>query len=475
MGDYKVRTTESSKLRGKLDYPVVDTDGHIIEGLFVIEDFLAKVAGPEMVKRFQAVGGMNRGPGAPKIVPWPQFSGATTIDRATYMLPKLYASRLEEAGVDFSTLYPTLGFRCQVIEDDELRQASCRALNLMYAEIFRSVKDRMTPAAIIPMQTPQEAIAEVEYAVKTLGFKAIMTANEARRPPKAVSEKAPHLANETLQHCPLTIDSPYDYTPFWAKCQELKVVPAGHSMPFVAPHASPTNYVYNRLGFWMTYGHAAARALFMSGTTQKFPGLNFAFLEGGVWWAVALFNDLCEFWEKRNLESMLEYHDPANIDLALMKDMFARYGDEYLRVDAMAQATEREIKAARTADGKVPAFVDDWTTVDIKSKQDIRDSFVKPFYFGCEADDSLNYTAFNTKANQLGVKLKAMFSSDLGHWDVKDFGDVLHEAYEQVERGLMTEEDFRDFVFVNPVTLQTRVNPDFFKGTVVEDAARKVQ
>ena len=86
----------------------------------------------------------------------------------------------------------------------------------------------------------------------------------------------------------------------------------------------------------------------------------------------------------------------------------------------------------------------------------------------------MNYTAFNAKANKFGVKLKAMFSSDLGHWDVVDFGDVLHEAHEQVDRGLMTDEDFRDFVFTNPVTFTTRLNPDFFKGTAVEGAVDKL-
>ena len=34
----------------------------------------------------------------------------------------------------------------------------------------------------------------------------------------------------------------------------------------------------------------------------------------------------------------------------------------------------------------------------------------------------------------------------------------------------MGEDDFRDFVFANPLTFQTRVNPDFFKGTAVESA-----
>jgi hypothetical protein len=37
----------------------------------------------------------------------------------------------------------------------------------------------------------------------------------------------------------------------------------------------------------------------------------------------------------------------------------------------------------------------------------------------------------------------------------------------------MAEEDFRDFVFTNPMTYQTRVNPDFFKGTAVEEAVSR--
>jgi len=37
---------------------------------------------------------------------------------------------------------------------------------------------------------------------------------------------------------------------------------------------------------------------------------------------------------------------------------------------------------------------------------------------------------------------------------------------------LISETDFRDFVFANPVRLWAGNNPDFFKGTVVEQDAR---
>jgi hypothetical protein len=67
-----------------------------------------------------------------------------------------------------------------------------------------------------------------------------------------------------------------------------------------------------------------------------------------------------------------------------------------------------------------------------------------------------------------GAQLRAIFSSDIGHWDVPDMTEVLAEAYAPVEEEVMTDADFRDWVFTNPVTLWTGMNPDFFKGTVVE-------
>jgi len=52
--------------------------------------------------------------------------------------------------------------------------------------------------------------------------------------------------------------------------------------------------------------------------------------------------------------------------------------------------------------------------------------------------------------------------------------EVVPEAYELVEHGLLDENDFRDFVFENAVRLWGQLNPDFFKGTVVEKQAAEV-
>ena len=70
------------------------------------------------------------------------------------------------------------------IKDPDLRRATCRSLNKFYAEVYKPYADRMTPVAQIPTHTPEEAIAELEYAVG-LGFKAIMINGLVHRPLEA--------------------------------------------------------------------------------------------------------------------------------------------------------------------------------------------------------------------------------------------------------------------------------------------------
>ena len=50
-----------------------------------------------------------------------------------------------------------------------------------------------------------------------------------------------------------------------------------------------------------------------------------------------------------------------------------------------------------------------------------------------------------------------------------DIAGVVAEAHELVEKGFLTDEQWRQVVFDNPVEMLTRVNPDFFAGTAVAD------
>ena len=80
-------------------------------------------------------------------------------------LPELMYRRLDEIGIDFALLYPTFGLLVMSHPDDEMRRAVARALNRYYADVFAGHRDRLEPVAVVPMFTPDEALAELDYAV----------------------------------------------------------------------------------------------------------------------------------------------------------------------------------------------------------------------------------------------------------------------------------------------------------------------
>src|SRR5690242_8863465 len=202
-----VARSPSAALRAKLPHPIVDADAHVLEGEFVLRDFIKQVGGPRLLERFEETRKTKRTTPHRRMF-WAAPSGKYTLDRATAMLPKLYRERLGEAGVDFAVVYTTYGLDVMQMQDDELRPVVARSLNMMYAEMFKDVGDRVTPSALIPMHTPEEAIRELEFAVMELGFKSITISAEVRRPVPEVLREAPHLARLTQRIYSLTIDSP---------------------------------------------------------------------------------------------------------------------------------------------------------------------------------------------------------------------------------------------------------------------------
>ena len=83
--------------------------------------------------------------------------------------------------------------------------------------------------------------------------------------------------------------------------------------------------------------------------------------------------------------------------------------------------------------------------------------FADSFYFGCEADDRGLVTAF-LPSNPEGRDLRPVFSSDMGHWDVTDIAGVVAESHHLVERGHLTAEQWRRFVFDNPAEMFLRAD-----------------
>jgi len=472
--------SDATRIHGRLSHPIIDADGHWLEYGPVMREEFRRIGGDAAVEGLEMAS--QRVPNSLRMslderrrrrVGQEAFWGSPSenvLDRATAMLPRLMYERLGDLGIDFCVVYPTAGLGYHRIGDTRLRRAICRAYNVFAADQFRGLEDRIIPAAIIPMYTPEEAIEEIEYAVRQLGFKVIMVGGLMRRPVPALAAEHPDASRFVEWYDTIGIDSDHDYDPVWQKCRELRIAPSFHNgARSILLRNSPSNFCYNHIGHFASAGHAVAKSLFFGGVTRRFPDLNFAFLEGGVGWACMLYADLIGHWEKRNRKA-IERTNPAKLDRAALLGWAQKYGREAM-VDAVRRGDGLDPESGQT--GGVEDL-DDYFRCKIERKDDIRDLFVPRFYFGCEADDPINAWAFNRSANPMEARLNALFSSDIGHFDVPDMTEVVPEAYELVEHGLLTGEDFRDFMFTNAVRFWGEVNPDFFKGTAVEKPAAEV-
>jgi len=461
--------TTSADVRARLGHPVIDSDGHWIEFPPVFSEFLRKIVGEDGVKRFwkaqssaSTLTGEDldwEGRSAARLpgLGWWGMPTKPTADRAAVMISELLYKRLSDFGLDFAVVFPTSPSLTQVghLEDDELRRAGARAHNDYAWDMFRGYTDRLTPVAIIPNHTPTEAIAELEY-VHSLGFKAVCFAGLVSRPMAGAQGR---------YWDALALDSDYDYDPVWSKLQELGLAGTFHtSTMYFGYRSQRSSFTYNHIGHFAAGAEALCKAFFLGGVPKRFPKLRIAFMEGGAGWAVNLYNDLVRHWKTRNPDA-LQYLDPDNLDRDQLKALMKAFGTPTMRtvVNGAALETGRLFGSAPPPDKR-----DDFRHAGIQRVEQIRDQFVNSFYFGSEGEDPLVGTAFNRRVNACQAKLSMLLGSDIGHFDVLDMNGVLAEAYEQVEHGVLDENEFREFSFENAARFWTSHNPDFFKGTVVE-------
>jgi len=467
------------EIRRRIAHPIVDSDAHQLETVPVLLDYLREVGGANMPNRFLDflkhqrrtfdMKPAERLETRTSMPVWWPIPTENTLDRATTQLPRLMYERLDELGLDFSIVYPGIGLQVITLPgmlDDELRRASARAFNTYNADMFREFSDRLTPAAVIPMHTPQEAIAELEFVVRELGLKVAVIAGDVLRPVPSFAKQHPELANQVLYQDCFGLDSPYDYDPVWAKCIELGIAPTSHSGPIgLGSRRCVSRHQYNQVGGFAEGGEALLKSLWMGGVTRRFPTLKIGFLEGGAAWACSTYTRMIDHWNKRNANAIVHL-DPGRLDAALFRRLIDDYADPKIKA-------YRDPLVENSLWMPSPDELDDWRDCGVETAAELAKQFVPNFFFGCEGDDRMNSLAFDTELNPYGARLGAMFGSDIGHFDVVDMREVLLEAWELVEKGHLDEADFRALTFGNAVELFAGVNPAFFEGTAVADAARR--
>lgn len=454
----------AAEVRALLDHPVIDSDGHLLEPTALLHDYLAALVGTGTARRILLQAGQQVSMGHtptryPRTGWWLIPSDARDI--ATAMAPALRAQRAAELGIDFSIVYPSAGLVFASLSEREFRLAGVRAVNNMNADLCREHKRSIAPAALIPMHTPEEAISELTYARKQLGFRVAMIPPLVARPIPGLKEAFPRVCWMDSYG----IDSAHDYNTVWASFSHLGVAVTSHGavadcVPF--GRASPSNFVFNHIGAHSFQQEHLCKSLVLAGVPNRFPKLNFAFLECGAMWACDLLLALVDHFNKRG-PAGLERLDPSLTDREELARLLERYGGESF-VRSIPLRTGRSGTA-----GRVDPPRQEFRLAHVDSADDLTRAFSR-FYFGCEADDRGVAVALRS-GHLFGARIKAILGSDIGHWDVSDAREVLPESRELVECRALEPGDYQDFVFRHAVLLHGQMDPGFFAGTAVEERA----
>jgi predicted TIM-barrel fold metal-dependent hydrolase len=172
-------------------------------------------------------------------------------------------------GIDVSIVFRTLGAHVIGVDglDPELSAAVCRAFNNWLADYCNADRERLKPAALLPLHDVKLAVEEARRSVRDLGAITLVLSNH-----------------------PVNSKPWYDryYDPLWAEAEKLGVPVAFHGIQMAYQEHIGRRYMDN-----FALAHAAAHPVELmlalgcfltGGVFERFPGLTAAFLEGSCGW-----------------------------------------------------------------------------------------------------------------------------------------------------------------------------------------------
>ncbi|WP_248960674.1 amidohydrolase family protein [Sphaerisporangium perillae] len=203
---------------------------------------------------------------APEMEPFSYFGGQETnayqVGHVKSIMPKLTDPAVRIADMD------RMGIDVQALSvappqfyywtDPELGRRLARLQNEHLAELVAGNPDRFVGLATVPMQDVSSAVAELEYAVRELGFRG--------------AEINTNIAG-------LDLDD-RRYRPFFAKAEELDVVVLLHPNGFTHGERLMKYYLTNVLGNPLDTTVALTRIIH-GGVLEDHPELKLCFVHGG--------------------------------------------------------------------------------------------------------------------------------------------------------------------------------------------------
>src|ERR1700757_1681603 len=215
-------------------YNVIDSDGHILEPLTLWNDYMDPAFRDQAPKVIRDADGRQRLQIGDQLLGSKKGLGAlggvgardgTVVDDAMEYEqgrkggfdPHARIPDMDLDGIDAAFLYPSIGLFAGAVNDGPTSAAMSRAYNRWLADYCKPYPDRLFGIAMLPMQSVDLAIEEMQFARKELGMKGVFV--------------RPNPYNNMM------IDHPH-YEKFWNTAVEMDVAVgfhegAGSGMPQV--------------------------------------------------------------------------------------------------------------------------------------------------------------------------------------------------------------------------------------------------
>ena len=229
---------------------------------------------------------------------------------------------LDEGGVATTVLYPTLGLFASFLRDRAWAVALCRAYNTLLHEEFTRVTPRLRAVALLPVQDPEAATAELRRAVRELGCVGGMLAADG-----------PHLLGEPR------------FDPVYEEAQRLDAMLAVHAS---GSHLGGAGVeMFERFIQAHTVSHPFGQmrqmtSMVFEGVPERFPDLRLAFLEAGCGWAPYWMERMDDEYAKRAAEAPVLKKKPSDY-VRSGRIYFSCEADEWLLPQAVKLVGEGQI------------------------------------------------------------------------------------------------------------------------------------
>ncbi len=234
---------------------IIDADGHISEGSWLDEINRHMPRGNQHGSLFPRLDHLHQNFLRPDV---PQ-------ERGRKIGPREWVDFLDETGIAWTVLYPTMGLAVGRITSEDYAAAVCRAYNSWLYEKFTAGNPKIMGMALVPIQDVEAAVAELNRAVTELGMCGAML------PSNGEGIKA-HLGSKI-------------YWPLYQEAERLGCSLAVHggSHHHLGMDTFSVYYPVNALGH--PFGVMVQAAGMLShGVFDRFPGLRVGYLEGGASW-----------------------------------------------------------------------------------------------------------------------------------------------------------------------------------------------